>query len=45
MRTITIGVDFAKQVFSVCAADAAGRIQERRELRREAFIQWLPSVP
>ena len=45
MRTITIGVDLAKQVFSVCAADAAGRIQERRELRREAFIQWLPSVP
>uniref|UniRef100_UPI0025F4862D IS110 family transposase n=1 Tax=Stenotrophomonas sp. UBA7606 TaxID=1947559 RepID=UPI0025F4862D len=45
MRTITIGVDLAKQVFSVCAADAAGRIQERRELRREAFIQWLPRVP
>lgn len=44
MRTITIGVDLAKQVFSVCSADAAGRIQER-DLRREAFIQWLPSVP
>jgi transposase len=45
MRTITIGVDLAKHVFSVCSADAAGRIQERRDLRREAFIQWLPSVP
>jgi len=45
MRTITIGVDLAKQVFSVCSADAAGRIQERRDLRREAFIQWLSSVP
>ena len=45
MRTITIGVDLAKQVFSVCAVDAAGRVQDRRELRREAFRQWLPSVP
>jgi len=45
MRTITIGVDLAKQVFSVCSVDAAGRIQERRDLRREAFIQWLPRVP
>ena len=45
MRTITIGVDLAKQVFSLCSVDAAGRVQERRELRRDAFIQWLPSVP
>jgi transposase len=45
MRTITIGVDLAKQVFSVCSVDVAGRVQDRRELRREAFRQWLPSVP
>lgn len=45
MRTITIGVDLAKQVFSVCSVDAAGRVQERRDLRRDAFIQWLPGVP
>lgn len=45
MRTITIGVDLAKQVFSVCSVDAAGRVQDRRELRREAFSQWLPNVP
>ena len=45
MRTITIGVDLAKQVFSVCSVDAAGRVQDRRELRREAFKQWLPNVP
>ena len=44
MRTITIGVDLAKQVFSVCSVDAAGRIADRRDLRREAFMQWLPSV-
>lgn len=45
MRTITIGVDLAKQVFSVCAVDPAGRVRDRRELRREAFSQWLPNVP
>ena len=45
MSTITIGVDLAKQVFSVCLVDAAGRVRERRDLRRDAFIQWLPSVP
>ena len=45
MRTITIGVDLAKQIFSVCSADVAGRVLERRDLRREAFVQWLPSVP
>ena len=45
MRTITIGVDLAKQVFSVCSVDAAGRVQERRDFRRDAFVQWLPSVP
>lgn len=45
MRTITIGVDLAKQVFSVCSVDASGRVQDRRELRRDAFSQWLPQVP
>lgn len=45
MRTITIGVDLAKQVFSVCAVDPAGRVRDRRELRREAFSQWLSNVP
>lgn len=45
MRTITIGVDLAKQVFSVCSVDAAGRVQARQDLRREAFIQWLPGLP
>ena len=38
MRTITIGVDLAKQVFSVCSVDAAGRVQDRRELRRDGRI-------
>lgn len=38
MGTITIGVDLAKQVFAVCSVDAAGRVQDRRELRREASV-------
>ena len=45
MRTITIGVDLAKQAFSVCAVSAAGHVQDRRDLRREAFRQWLANVP
>src|SRR5690606_38702967 len=45
MRTITIGVDLAKQVFSVCSVDPAGRVRDRRELRPEAFSQSRPSGP
>ena len=45
MRTITIGVDLPKQVFAVCSAGAAGRVLQRPDLRREASIHWLPSVP
>ena len=44
MRTVTIGVDLSKQVFSVCSVDAAGRVHDRRELRRDAFRQWLAQV-
>ena len=45
MRTVTIGVDLSKQVFSVCAVDAAGKVGERKDLRRDAFGQWLAAVP
>lgn len=45
MRTITIGVDLAKQAFSICVLDAAGRVQQRRELSRSAFETWLVQVP
>ncbi len=45
MRTVTIGVDLSKQVFSVCAVGAAGQVQERRDLRRDAFSRWLSTVP
>lgn len=45
MSTITIGVDLAKSVFSVCAVDAAGRVQRRQELGREALALWLAQLP
>ena len=41
MSTITIGVDLAKDVFSVCELDAGGRVGQRKELRRDAFAAWL----
>ncbi|EQD55801.1 hypothetical protein B2A_05517, partial [mine drainage metagenome] len=45
MSTITIGVDLAKSVFSVCAVDGAGHVQRRQDLVREAFALWLAQVP
>ncbi|MGA9912347.1 MAG: IS110 family transposase [Paraburkholderia sp.] len=41
MSTITIGVDLAKSVFSVCEVDDRGHVLRRRDLRREAFGVWL----
>ena len=45
MSTITIGVDLAKSVFSVCEMDAAGHVLGRRDLGREAFALWLAQRP
>lgn len=45
MSTITIGVDLAKSVFSVCEMDAAGHVLVRRDLCREAFALWLAQRP
>jgi transposase len=45
MSTITLGVDLAKSVFSVCAMDGAGHVLERREFKREAFAVWLAQRP
>lgn len=45
ITTITIGVDLAKSVFSVCEVDAAGHVLGRRDLGREAFALWLAQVP
>ncbi len=45
MGTITVGVDLAKQVFSVCVVDGSGRVGQRRDLKREAFAAWLVQLP
>ncbi len=37
MSTITIGVDLAKNVFSVCAMDGAGYVLQRLDLNRAPF--------
>ncbi len=33
MSTITLGVDLAKRVISVCAVDSAGHVLRRQELK------------
>ncbi len=45
MSTITIGVDLAKSVFSVCAVDGAGHVQRRQDFGREALALWLAQMP
>ena len=45
MSTITIGVDLAKSVFSVCEVDGSGHVLRRRDLKRDAFAVWLAQVP
>ena len=37
MSTITIGVDLAKNVFSMCEVDGSGHVLKRQDLRREPF--------
>ena len=45
MGTITMGVDLAKQVFSVSELDSSGRVRQRRDLKRDAFAAWLVQQP
>ena len=45
MSTITIGVDLAKNVFSVCEVDSPGHVLKRQDLRREPFGLWLAQLP
>ncbi len=45
MSTITICVDLAKSVFSVCEMDGAGHVARRQNLKRDAFALWLAQLP
>lgn len=41
----TVGLDLAKQVFSVCMMDAQGRPKSRLELKRNALAPFLQQLP
>jgi transposase len=45
MTTITVGVDLAKQLFSVCEVDVRGAVRGRHDLRRDNFAVWLAQLP
>ena len=45
MSPITVGVESATRLFSVCWGDAIGHVHGRWGLGREAFAQWLTQVP
>lgn len=45
MGTITMGVDLAKQMFSIAELDGGGRVRQRRNLKRDAFATWLVQLP
>ena len=47
MNTIpnTIGIDLAKSSFSYCIQNDRGRVVEQGDLRRLAFMEWLPQLP
>jgi len=45
MRTITVGIDLAKQVFSTCTMDDRGRVLDRHDCRRSALPAWLAQLP
>ena len=45
MESITVGIDLAKQVFSVCVMDDRGRVNQRLELKRETLRTWLMQLP
>jgi transposase len=41
----TVGVDLAKEVIAVCAADRSGKIVFTRLFPREAFAAWAVRLP
>lgn len=45
MDNVTIGVDLAKRLFSVCEVDAMGQVVRRKDMGRKAFALWLVQVP
>jgi len=45
MKVTTIGLDLAKDVFQVCAADASGKILYNKQLRRSQMAEFFTHLP
>jgi transposase len=45
MKVTTIGLDLAKDVFQVCAADASGKILYNKQLRRSQMAEFFTKLP
>jgi transposase len=45
MKITTIGLDIAKQVFQIHAADAEGRVVLRKRLRRNQLAAFFANLP
>ena len=45
MEVTTIGIDLAKSVFAVSAADGSGRVVIRRQLRRAQMLGFMRELP
>jgi transposase len=45
MEVTTIGIDLAKSVFAVSAADGSGRLVIRRQLRRAQMLGFMRELP
>jgi transposase len=41
MESTTIGIDLAKNVFSICVMNDKGQVTQRLELKRDALADWL----
>lgn len=45
MESTTVGIDLAKQLFSICVVDGKGRVIQRKDLNRTALAEWLVHLP
>ena len=45
MKVTTIGLDLAKDVFQVCAADASGKTLYNKQLRRSQMAEFFTKLP
>jgi transposase len=41
----TVGIDLAKELFTVCAMDVTGAVVYHKVLKRDAFVRWAEQLP